>query len=145
MGLKDKTRKLRKQVIKNANGYFNENWHLFGVIYLPFLLAFIVGLKSKDWSFTDKLIDISFIMFGVFIVAITLSGKKFPKKKMLSISYFFFLSGVLLLINSHILKLSGSINQTNWLYLCLLLAGSILFIGGIHKTFKLLGESINTK
>lgn len=138
-------KKLRKRVIKNSKNYFHENGHLFGVIYLPIIIVSLVSLGRMNWTFMDKLIDVSFIMFGVFVIAITLSGKKDLKKKMLTLAYIYFVSALLLLVNSSIVKIDGKMTGANLQFLISLIGGLILFIVGLHKTFKLLEEAIGAK
>jgi hypothetical protein len=131
---KNHLRKIKKLLSQNARE--------ISMIYFPLIIVFIISVLSNDFSFTDKLIELSFIMFAIFIAAITISNKNPYKNKMLEISYIFFLSGLLFLINSQVIKIDKGFKLENIQFAIFLFGGLLFFIKGIYRTFNLMHKIV---
>lgn len=129
---------------KKVKGFFLDNTlKKIGFIYVPVLAIYLLSIYKKDLLFIDKIIDMNFIIFGVFVAAILISKKNKHKKEMIAVSYYSLLSGIILLTNKSMLYFFNDINiRENMIQLFLLTLGIIMFCYTIHKTFDILEAAI---
>ena len=127
-------------ILKDIIDEFRENIGLAVIIYVLIFIISGVSIMQEDYDFLDKIIDISFIMFAIFIAATSISTKKAKQKKMLNLAQLYLLTGLMTFVSTHMIKLGGGIKMENLFAICLLMSSIIFFSWCLGHTFKIINH-----